>query len=87
MGRDPAILGLAMPDARADHIRQVLVQRSAARHIDRLGAATDAQDRQINPQGLMDNRVLERVEIRLEWHPALRVAGRRTPRVRDPDRR
>jgi hypothetical protein len=46
MGRYAAVLRLTVRDRVADDVGQVLVQRSAARDIKRLSAATDPQDRQ-----------------------------------------
>ena len=54
-----------MGDRVADDVRQVLVQGAAAHDIERLRAATDAQDRQPEPHGLSRNRVLEAIKARL----------------------
>ena len=72
MSRQPPVFDLAMGDRVAHNIWQVLVQGAAAGDVERLRAATDAEDRQLEPRGLPSHGVLKAVELRL-GHPELHV--------------
>ena len=65
MGRDAAVLGLAVLDAVADDIGKVLVQGPAARNVQQLHAAADAEDRKLAAIGGAHQRELHRVDPRL----------------------
>ena len=58
--------GLAVLDGAVGDVRQMLVQRAAARDVERLAAAADAEDRDAERVGLAGDRELEGVERRLD---------------------
>ena len=65
MGRSGPGDGLAMLDPVPDDVGQVLVQGAAARHVERLHAAADREDRHAGGVGLAQERKLEVVELGL----------------------
>ena len=65
MGRDAAVLGLAVLDAVADDVGKMLVQGPAARDVQQLHAAADAEDRKLAAVGGANQRELDRVDPRL----------------------
>ena len=65
MRGDPARLLLAMREPARALAGQVLHERAAARHVERLHAAADGEDRQAAPLGRADERQLERVDLPL----------------------
>ena len=59
------MLGLAVLDARADDVGKVLMQGAAARDVQQLHAAADAEDWELAAVGGADQRELDRVDPRL----------------------
>ena len=82
-----AAIGLAVVDALADDVGQVLVQRAAAGDVDELGAPADGEHGQPALVRRADELELEGVQARLRRTEARRAARRRTPPGGCPGRR
>ena len=65
VGGDAAVRGLAMLEAVADDVREVLVKRSAAGDVEQLHSPADAQDREVPPVGGADEGELDGIHAGL----------------------
>src|SRR5436305_6972829 len=65
MGRDAAVLGLAVVQMIAENVREMLMERPAPRDVEELHAAADAEDRKAAPVGGLDQGELDGVHARL----------------------